>query len=83
MYLNEMWPYERFMSILNRYVHNCAHPKGSMIERYCAQDVIKACQDYLREEDRRALGLPITCHKGRLAGKGSKGRTRVTPTRYT
>jgi len=62
------------MSILNRYVHNCAHPEGSMIDRYCAEEVIEACQDYLREEDRRALGLPVTRHKGRLAGKGSKGR---------
>ena len=51
MYLNEMWPYDRFMSILNRYVHNRAHPEGSMIERYCAEEVIEACQDYLREED--------------------------------
>ena len=42
MYLNEMWPYEIFMSILNRYVHNHAHPKGSMIERYCAEEVIEA-----------------------------------------
>jgi hypothetical protein len=51
------------MSILKRYVHNRAHPKGSMIERYCAEEVIEACQDYLREEDRRALGLPVTRHK--------------------
>jgi len=77
MYLHEMWPYERFMSILNRYVHNWAHPEGSMIERYCIEEVIEACQDYLHEEDRRSLGLPITRHKGRLAGKGSKGRKAI------
>jgi hypothetical protein len=53
--MNEMWSYKRFMSILKRYVHNRAHPKGSMIERYCAEEVIEACQDYLREEDRRHL----------------------------
>jgi hypothetical protein len=63
MYLTEMWPYEKFMSILNCYVHNRAHPKGSMIERYCAKEVIEACQDYLQEEDRRAPGLPVTRHK--------------------
>ena len=45
--LHEMWTYERFMSIRNSYVHNRAHPKGSMIERYCAKEVIEACQDYL------------------------------------
>ena len=71
------------MSILNRYVHNHAHPKGSMIERYCVQEVIEACQDYLREEDKRALGLPVTRHKGRLAEKGSKGRKTFIDKEYT
>ena len=83
MHLNEMWSYERFMSILNFYVHNRAHPKGSMIERYCAEEVNEACQDYLREEDKRALGLPITRHKGRLAGKGGKGRKTFIDKEYT
>ena len=32
LYLHEMWTYEHFMSILNRYVLNRAHPVGSMIE---------------------------------------------------
>jgi len=54
-----------------------------MIERYCAEEVIEACQDYLREEDRRALGLPVTRHKGRLAGKGSKGRKTFINKEYT
>ena len=71
------------MSLLNCYVHNRAHPEGSMIERYCAEEVIGACQDYLREEDKCALGLPITCHKGRLAGKGSKGRKIFIDKEYT
>ena len=43
MYLNDMWPYERFMSILNLYVDNRAHPEGSMIEKYCAEEVIEVC----------------------------------------
>ena len=83
MYFNEMWSYERFMSILNCYVHNRAHPEGSMIERYCAEEVIEACQDYLREEDIRALGLLVTHHKGRLARKGSKGRKTFIDKEYT
>ena len=71
------------MFILNRYVHNCAHPKGSMIQRYCAEEVIEACQDYLWEEDKHALGLPVTYHKGRLVGKGSKGRKTFIDKEYT
>ena len=54
-----------------------------MIERYFAKEVIEACQDYLREEDRRALGLPVSRHKGRLAGKGSKGRKKFIDKEYT
>ena len=54
-----------------------------MIERYCAEEVIEACQDYLREEDKRALGLPVTRHKGRLAGKGSKGRKTFIDKEYS
>jgi len=40
MYLNEMWLYERFMSILNHYVHNPAHPEGS--SRLCTQPLGKS-----------------------------------------
>ena len=71
------------MSLLNCYVHNRAHPEGSMIERYCVEEVIEACQDYLWEEDKRALGLPITHHKSRLARKGSKGRKIFIGKEYT
>ena len=31
LHLHEMWTYERFMSVLNRYVLNRANPEGSMI----------------------------------------------------
>ena len=42
MYLHEMWTYERFMSILNGYVSNHAHPKGSMIEAYTTKEAIES-----------------------------------------
>ena len=42
MYLHEMWTYERFMSILNVYVSNRAHPKGSMIEAYTTKEAIES-----------------------------------------
>ena len=54
-----------------------------MIERYCAEEVIEACQDYLWEQDGRALGLSVTHHKGRLEGKGSKGRKTFIDKEYT
>ena len=43
----------------------------------------RLCQDYLWEEDKRALGLPTTHHKGRLARKGSKGRKTFVDKEYT
>jgi hypothetical protein len=70
-YLHEMWSYERFMSVLSRYVHNRAYPEGSMIEGY-SSEVIKCCQEYLKVQ--RGIGNPDSRHKDRLAGKGTSGR---------
>jgi hypothetical protein len=57
LYLHEMCTYDRFMSILNRYVLNRAHPEGSMIEGYSTKEVIESCLGYLK--DNASLGLPI------------------------
>jgi hypothetical protein len=54
-----------------------------MIERYCTKEVIEAYQDYLCEEDRHSLGLPVTCHKVTLAAKGSKGRKAIIDKEFT
>ena len=40
-YLHEMWSYERFMSVLSRYVHNRSYPEGSMIEGYNTEEVVE------------------------------------------
>ena len=72
LYLHEMWTYERFMSILNRYVLNRAHPEGSMIEIYNTEEVIESCLGYLQENV--SIGLPIPRFLGRLEGVGTVGR---------
>jgi hypothetical protein len=71
-YLHEMWPYERFMSVLSRYVHNRAYPEGSMIEGYSTEEVVESCQEYLKVQ--RGIGQPDSRYMGRLAGKGTSGR---------
>jgi hypothetical protein len=48
LYLHEMWTYKHFMSILNLYVLNRAHPEGSMIEGYRTEEVIESCLGYLK-----------------------------------
>ena len=58
LYLHEMWTYERFMSILNRYVLNRAHPEGSMIERYNTEEVIESCIGYLQNNVSHGLPTP-------------------------
>jgi hypothetical protein len=71
-YLYEMWAYERFMSVLSRYVYNRAYLEGSMIEGYTTEEVVECCQEYL--EVQRGIGNPDSRHKDRLAGKGTSGR---------
>nr|ABG22598.1 transposon protein, putative, CACTA, En/Spm sub-class [Oryza sativa Japonica Group] len=56
LYLHQMWPFERYMSILKDYVRNRAHPEGSMIEGYTTEEVVECCIDYLK--DGKAIGLP-------------------------
>ena len=72
LYLHEMWTYERFMSILNRYVLNRAYPEGSMIEGYSTMEVIECCLCYLN--DKVSIGLPVPRFFGRLEGVGIVGR---------
>jgi hypothetical protein len=43
-----------------------------MIEGYSSEEVIECCQEYLKVQ--RGIGNPDSCHKGRLAGKGTSGR---------
>ena len=67
-----MWTYEQFLSTLNRYVHNLAHPVGSMIEAYTIEEAVNCCTKYIR--DGRAIGLPIHQHEGRTSRMGCTGR---------
>ena len=67
-----MWTYERFMSTLNRYVHNRAYPEGSMIEAYTTEEAVNWCMRYIR--DGRVIGLPVHHHEGKTSGMGCTGR---------
>jgi len=71
VYLHQMWTYERFMSTLNRYVLNRAHPEGSMIEAYITKEAVNCCMRYIR--DGRVIVLPVHQHEGRTSGMGCTG----------
>jgi hypothetical protein len=41
--LHNMWPFERFMPVLKKYVLNCARTEGSIAKGYVTQEVIEFC----------------------------------------
>ena len=43
-----------------------------MIEGYSTEEVVECCQEYLKVQ--KGIGKPNSCHKGRLARKGTSGR---------
>jgi hypothetical protein len=47
-----------------------------MIEGYTTEEIIECCADYIK--DGRSIGLPVSRHEGRLAGKGTVGRKSFT-----
>jgi hypothetical protein len=67
LYLHSIFPYERYLTVLKSYVQNCAHPEGSIIESYTTEEVVECCADYVKDEKR--IGLPIPLHECRLRGR--------------
>jgi hypothetical protein len=56
-YMHYMYPYERYMIVMKGYVHNRAHPEGSIIEGYTTKEVIECYVDYIK--DKKSIGVPI------------------------
>ena len=72
VFLHNMFPFERFMGVLKKYVHNRARPEGSMSKGYGTEEVIEFCVDFI--PDIKSIGLPESRHEGRLSGKGTLGK---------
>jgi hypothetical protein len=45
------------MVVMKGYVHNRAHPEGSIIEGYTTKEVIECYADYIK--DKKSIGVPI------------------------
>ena len=67
VFLHNMFPFERFMGILKKYVRNRARPEGSIAKGYGNEEVIEFCVDFV--PDLKPIGLPQSWHEGRLSGK--------------
>jgi hypothetical protein len=74
LYLHSMFPYERYLSVLKSYMRNRAHRGrgGSIMEGYTTEEVVKCCADYVKDEKR--IGLSIPLHEGRLRERGIIGQ---------
>jgi hypothetical protein len=72
VFLYNMFPFERFMGVLKKYVHNRARPEGSISKGYGTEEVIEFCVDFM--PDLKPIGVPESRHEGRLGGKGKLGK---------
>jgi hypothetical protein len=68
LYLHRMFPYERFLVVLKAYMQNRAHPESSNMKDYTTEEVVECYMDYVKDEKR--IGLPIPLHEGKLRGRG-------------
>jgi hypothetical protein len=73
--LHNMFPFERFMGVLKKYVHNRARPKVSISKGYGTEEVIEFCVDFI--PDRKTIGILESWHEGRLGGKGTLGKKTI------
>jgi hypothetical protein len=72
VFLHNMFPFERFMGVLKKYVHQRARPEGSIAKGYETEEVIEFCVDFIPDLD--PIGVPKSRHEGRLGGKGTLGK---------
>ena len=72
IFLHNMFPFERFMGVLKKYVHNRARPEGSISKGYGTKEVIEFCVDFI--PDHKPIGVPESRYEGRLSGKGTLGK---------
>jgi len=72
VFLHNMFPLERFMGVLKKYVHQQGQPEGSITKGYRTEEVIEFCVDFIPDVDR--IGLLESQYEGRLGGKGTLGK---------
>ncbi|XP_076886636.1 uncharacterized protein LOC143536558 [Bidens hawaiensis] len=77
VFLRYMYPFERYMSVLEGYVRNRHRPEGGIIEGYTSEEVIEFWQGYVKGLD--SVGIPKTRHSGRLDGHARVGFKTFSP----
>jgi hypothetical protein len=72
IFLHNMFPFERYMTVLKKYVRNPSHSEGCIAKGYVIEEVIEFCVDFI--DDLSPIGVPMSRHEGRLKGKGTLGK---------
>jgi hypothetical protein len=72
VFLHNMFPFERFMGVLKKYVCNHARLEGSIAKGYGTEEVLEFCVDFVL--DLKPIGLSQSRHEERLSGKGTIGK---------
>jgi hypothetical protein len=72
IFLHNMFPFERYMAVLKKYVRNCSRPEGCIAKGYGTEEVIEFCVDFI--DDLSPIGVPMSRHEGRLMGKDTLGK---------
>jgi hypothetical protein len=77
VFLHQMCAYERFNSILKFFIRNRAYPKHNMVQGYCIEEAVEWTLNYTDPSNQ--IGVPKSCHEGRLTGKETIGKKAITP----
>ena len=75
VFLHNMFPFERFMGVLKKYVRNSARPEGSISTGHQTDEVIGFCVDFI--PDLKKIGLHQSWYEERLTGKGTLGGEQI------
>ena len=67
-----MFPFERYMAVLKKYVCNRSRPEGCIAKGYGTGEVGEFCVDII--DDLNPIGVPMSRHERRLKGKGTLGK---------
>ena len=62
VFLHNMFPFERFMGVLKKYVHSHSWLQGSIAKGYGTEEVIEFCVDFILDLD--SIGIPQSRHEG-------------------
>jgi hypothetical protein len=72
VFLHNIFPVEKFVAVLKKYVRNCACPEGTIASGYAIEEVIEFYVDFI--DDLKPIGVPKSRYEGRPHGKGTLGK---------